>query len=353
MVARGGPNSLIEKRHVRQDDSTVWTSENISLVRDAAGLPRSIVTICQDITDRRRAEEELHRAHVELERRVRERTAELAEANAALQGEVVERTRADEELRRANQALRRLIHASPLAIIALDGQGRVTIWNPAAERMFGWGDRDVLGRPLPSSRRTCERSSLRGWRPHSGEGSMRAMRRCLKKDGSTIEVSLWTAPLDDARGEPCGRMGVIEDITDRKRAEEARTALLRRIVTAQEEERLRIARELHDQMGQHLAALMLGLKATIDHIQDPAAAKEALQRLHDLANRIGQEVHRVSLELRPTALDDWGLQTGADELCRGLVGTSRILSSPASSGSTADAFPCRWRRPSTGPCRRR
>ena len=113
-----------------------------------------------------------------------------------------------------------------------------------------------------------------------------------------IEVSLWTAPLYDAQDEPCGRMGVIEDITDLKRSEEARTALLRRIVTAQEEERLRIARELHDQMGQHLAALMLGLKATISQITNPAAAKEA-QRLHDLANRIGQEVHRVSLELRP------------------------------------------------------
>jgi signal transduction histidine kinase len=103
-------------------------------------------------------------------------------------------------------------------------------------------------------------------------------------------------------------MGVVEDITDRKRAEEARTALLRRIVTAQEEERLRIARELHDQMAQHLAALMLGLGAIQEHAPDPAASAEA-RRMHDLANRIGREVHRIALELRPTALDDWGLQT--------------------------------------------
>jgi signal transduction histidine kinase len=102
-------------------------------------------------------------------------------------------------------------------------------------------------------------------------------------------------------------MGVVEEITGRKRAEEARTALLRRIVTAQEEERHRIARELHDQMGQHLAALMLRLGALKERAGDPAIAAEA-QRIHEIAGAIGREVHRIALELRPTALDDWGLQ---------------------------------------------
>jgi len=61
-------------------------------------------------------------------------------------------------------------------------------------------------------------------------------------------------------------------------------------------------------MGQHLAALMLGLGTLKEHIRNPVAAAEA-QRIHELADRIGQEVHRIALELRPTALDDWGLQT--------------------------------------------
>ena len=308
-VAGGGPDVLVEKRHLRGDGAVVWTGENLAAVRDAAGAPRSVVTICQDTTDRRRAEEELRRAHVELERRVAERTAELARSNASLHAEVAERARAEEELRQANQALRALIQASPLAIIALDAEGRVTIWNPAAERTFGWAEPEVLGRPLPTIPAELHGEfsaglapSLRG-QAHAGHETRR-----LRKDGAAIEVSLWTAPLYDARGRPCGRLGVVEDITGRKRAEEARTALLRRIVTAQEEERLRIARELHDQMGQHLAALMLGLGALTEHLSHPLAAAEA-RRLHDLADRLGQEVHRIALGLRPTALDDWGLQT--------------------------------------------
>ena len=206
---------------IRRDGRTLPIDDSISPIEDEAGRRSGTVVVFHRIDDRRRAEEELYRAHVELEQRVSERTAELAEANAALQGEVAERTRADEELRRANQALRALIHASPLAIIALDGQGRVTIWNPAAERMFGWGNRDVLGHPLPIVPEDLRQefssglaTSLQGG-AHAGHETLR-----LKKDGSTIEVSLWTAPLYDARGEPCGRMGVIEDITDRKRAEE-------------------------------------------------------------------------------------------------------------------------------------
>jgi PAS domain S-box-containing protein len=294
-VAGGGADVSIEKRHVRRDGSIVWTRENLSLVKDATGGPRSVVTICQDITDRRRVEEELRQARVELERRVRERTAELAGANAALQ--------------QANEALRALIGACPLAIIALDNEGRVTMWNPAARRIFGWEEGEVLGRPLPTVPEGIRTefisglaASLRG-DMHTGYETRR-----MRRDGATIDVSLWTAPLCDPSGEPCGRVGIIEEITERKRAEEARTALLRQIVTAQEEERLRIARELHDQMGQHLAALMLGLKATMEHITNPDAAAAA-QRMHDLTSRIGQEVHRIALELRPTALDDWGLET--------------------------------------------
>ena len=82
-----------------------------------------------------------------------------------------------------------------------------------------------------------------------------------------------------------------------------RQELTRQTAKAFEQQQRRIARELHDEMGQHLASLILGLKS----LEGGAAAPEALRKLQEIANRIGQDVHRIALELRPTALDDLGL----------------------------------------------
>jgi two-component system CheB/CheR fusion protein len=101
--------------------------------------------------------------------------------------------------------------------------------------------------------------------------------------------------------------GTVEDITERKQAEIARDELLAQLVTAQEEERRRIALELHDQLGQDVTALMLGLKALQDS-GELAGANERLQQLLRLANQLGQTAHRLAWELRPSALDDLGLQ---------------------------------------------
>ncbi len=92
-----------------------------------------------------------------------------------------------------------------------------------------------------------------------------------------------------------------------ERQERLRTELLRRVVTVQEEERRRISRELHDEMGQHLTALMLRLQLVKDSVGEDAVVREQLRWLEDAAARIGRDVHRIALELRPTALDDLGL----------------------------------------------
>jgi len=91
-------------------------------------------------------------------------------------------------------------------------------------------------------------------------------------------------------------------------ASEERKQVLHQAVLAQENERTRIARELHDSLGQYLTALQLGLNAIGRRTrQDPAVADE-LARLRDLTSDIGGEVNRIAWELRPTALDDLGLE---------------------------------------------
>ncbi len=97
------------------------------------------------------------------------------------------------------------------------------------------------------------------------------------------------------------------EVSEHKQAKQARQLLLRQLVTAQEEERRRIARELHDQMGQDLTVLMLGLKTLRDAAPADALVHERVAPLQALATRIGREVRTLALQLRPPALDDLGL----------------------------------------------
>jgi signal transduction histidine kinase len=98
------------------------------------------------------------------------------------------------------------------------------------------------------------------------------------------------------------------EIIKHKESEAARLELLRRLVTAQEEERRRISRELHDQTGQHLTALLLGLK-TLNNSAGNGSLHQGLKQMQQLTERLVDEAHHLAWELRPVALDDLGLET--------------------------------------------
>jgi PAS domain S-box-containing protein len=99
------------------------------------------------------------------------------------------------------------------------------------------------------------------------------------------------------------------EVAERMRAEEARRELLGRLVTAQEEERRRISRELHDQMGQQLAALMMGLKTLGIDSYGRRSALDTLRQLEEMTDELSREAHTLAWGLRPPALDDLGLET--------------------------------------------
>ena len=135
--------------------------------------------------------------------------------------DITERKRAEEALRDSNEKLNALIRSSPLAIIALDPEGNVTLWNPAAEKMFGWEEKEVMGRFLPfvPEEKMSEHRALRK-RVLSGEGFYDVEACRQKKDGSDIYIAISTAPMKDATGRINGIMSVSVDITERKLAEE-------------------------------------------------------------------------------------------------------------------------------------
>jgi two-component system cell cycle sensor histidine kinase/response regulator CckA len=128
---------------------------------------------------------------------------------------------AGEQVRQAHEELRAVIEASPLAILALDLKGNVTSWNPAAERIFGWRQNEVVGRLLPliaenemaAFRDRLERAK-RGATMYGIEVTQR------RKDDSPVEVSLWSAALRGASGAPRGFIVLAADISERKWLEE-------------------------------------------------------------------------------------------------------------------------------------
>lgn len=114
------------------------------------------------------------------------------------------------------------------------------------------------------------------------------------------------------------------EIAERLRAGEARKELLRRLVTAQEDERRRISRELHDQLGQRLTALMMGLKALDTDSYGRRSALDGLQRLQELTDELSREAHTIAWRLRPAALDDLGLHTALHNYAEDWAGRSRV-----------------------------
>lgn len=105
--------------------------------------------------------------------------------------------------------------------------------------------------------------------------------------------------------------GVVSDVGPRKRAEAERLDLLRRLGEAQENEQRRIARELHDQVGQTVTGLSLGLKGLERMLAADGTSTEAKRQiawLQRLAGEVGRDIHRAAIDLRPTALDDLGLR---------------------------------------------
>ncbi len=144
------------------------------------------------------------------------RRAELVLAN-----DISERRSAEETIKATNRTLQTLIQASPLAIISLDTDGLVRSWNAAAERMFGWTELEVLGRPVPhvSADQEDKFSQMLACLLRGEVLTAVGVQR-RRKNGSTIDVSVSAAPLHDTQGQIYGVVALVADVSERKQLEE-------------------------------------------------------------------------------------------------------------------------------------
>ena len=135
--------------------------------------------------------------------------------------DITERKRAEEALRQAHDNLQALIETCPGAILVVDLEQHVKLWSPAATRMFGWSEAEVLERPLPivpEEERASSKELLE--RTRNGESVLDFETRRCTKDSAMRDVSIWTAPLRNAQGAITGYFELCNDITARKRLDE-------------------------------------------------------------------------------------------------------------------------------------
>lgn len=284
--------------------------------------------IVRDTTDQQRAREALERAYDELEKRVVERTEELLRANRDLKAEIAHRKQAQEAARQSRRQYRELWDNAPVAYHTLDTRGNITRVNATEAAMLGYTREEMSGRSifdfiLPEQQQEARhRFALK----LSGQKVPKHTHRVyVRKDGSRVNVSIDDVLEYDERGEVAGIRTTMVDITSQKKAEqdlqESREALRRlsaRLLRAQEDERTRIAAELHDSIGQSLAAIKFVAESArnqMDH-QDVKGAKESLIALIALVQEASDEVRRIHTDLRPSLLDDLGILSTISWFCR-------------------------------------
>ena len=277
---------------------------------------------------------------------------------AVLFNNINARKQAERALRKSEERLRMMSESfTDYAIFQLDIEGNVVSWNAGAEKIFGYTDQEIIGRSgdilfTPEDRANNVPALEMKTARETGRASDE--RWHIRKDNSRFYASGVMAGLFD-QDVLVGYAKIARDLTEQKKTEEelrahrerleilvvGRTAelaeanetlkqqmderriieeerfeLLQKIVTTQEDERRRIARDMHDSLGQQLTALRLKLASMKTELYKDGRLGESLEKLQELGKRIDSEVNFLVWELRPTILDDLGLVSALDNYVR-------------------------------------
>jgi PAS domain S-box-containing protein len=228
---------------------------------------------------------------------------------AELEERISERKRAEEALRESEERYRELFENARDAIYVHDLKGNYTSINRAAERLSGYNREEILGRNFSEfiakehidQARDCLFAKL----AQSGETTYEV--EVIAKDGRRVPVEVSSRAIYE-NGVIVGVQGTARDITERKQAQDTLRMFSRLLIEAQEDERRRIARDLHDQIGQTLTAVKMNLHT----IQRLCVTAETAPRIKDNMDAVDEALRLVrdlSVDLRPPLLDDLGLAT--------------------------------------------
>lgn len=268
------------------------------------GNTQYLIGISEDITERRQVEVALKQVQAELEERVRQRTQ-------ALRHEVEARKESELALLESEEKYRSIFEQAPVGIAHMSEDGRLGKVNQRFCDIVGYSadelkhltylditHPDDLEESLSLVRQVNEREV---------DSSSRE-KRYLRKDGSVVWVNATRSAILGANNEVKYYLGIVEDITQRKVAEAALRKLTRHLQTAREDERTRIAREIHDELGGALTAVKFDLSVPVrQEDTDQSVIAQRNQETIKLVDNAIVALRRIMADLRPSVLDDLGL----------------------------------------------
>jgi PAS domain S-box-containing protein len=270
------PDSQVSYRILRPDGSILWLERTAHGLFDEQGKMTRMIGIVVDITQRKLAEEERFR-------------------HAAI------------------------VESSSDAIISENCDGIITSWNAGAQHMFGYSEAEAVGKPMsilippelvPEENKVLER--LRAGDRIEHYETVR-----LTESGKPVDVSVTVSPIKDSIGKIVGFSKIARDITERRLAEQAMAEMSRRLVAVQEEERTRIARDLHDDINQRLALLAIETDTLRDNL--PNGGDEMGRRLTHIRDGIvdvSSGVQSISHQLHSSQLEYLGIDAAMKIFCR-------------------------------------
>lgn len=276
-VGRTGEPFEAEFRVLTPSGGVVWLQSRASPIRDADGVARSWQGVALDVTEQRR----------------------VAEA-----------------VREAEERYRAVLENAWDLIVLVEPGGTVVYASPSHTAVLGYGIDEIVGRDVFA--RVDEEHAARGRaalaEALAGRSTLPGVRYVERhKDGHAVylEGSGWQ-PIVDGEGRVKYVLGIARDVSEQVRAERARSELLARIVAAQEEERAKIAEDLHDDPIQAITALGLHIAALESSVQDPGTK----DRLRELGRSVEQTVgglRNLMFRLWPPSLEDAGLAAAVEE----------------------------------------
>ncbi|HEY0566123.1 MAG TPA: PAS domain S-box protein, partial [Terriglobales bacterium] len=334
-IARMGGNRVVHALH--KDGRHIPVDASISTLHFRGDT--IFTAILRDMTERMRAEHELVDARNHLEQRVQERTAELETANFTLLQEIAERKQAEDALRASERRLQAILDNSRAIIYIKDVEGRFLSVNRWCETLFhkdrgeliGKSDYDIFPKSIADALRNNDREVLRDCRPVELE-------EVTHVDGEVHHYLTTKFPILAEDGQLIGLCGMSTDMTRQKQTEEALRQLSGRLLQLQDEERRRIARELHDSTAQYLAAIALNIAAIQELlpvvVEGKDDARNIIQETMSQVELCSTEIRTMSYLLHPPLLDDLGLQSALQWYIEGFTKRSRI---PVQFESSGDA----------------